>query len=308
MFGSEAAVPKLEWKASPTKGHAMGWLSVEGGPRWLADGAGVHATSDTGKDFARSSATDANGFFGFVDLPPDRYRLRLERGGVILFEHVPLDVRPGEIARFEIRLKAEDFRAALPLPQRLDSPAVPPGGIAAISGLRLAPLQATAPVVPLPVRLAAAQVLVNGKAAPIFQSGPEEIVVQFPYVQAEQWEVRVRHSGMESTPISAAWVPARPVITGVNRVGRYLEIYATGLGMLDSAIAAGSGADPTLPLPQVASPVRVRIGVRDLPPEYAGLMPYQPGRYQVNLLLPEDSVTGTLRLVVAGIESNLFEF
>jgi len=307
LFGEDAKIPELEWKKNPATGHIMGWLSVDGGPEWLADGAAIHIASDTAKDFARSTNTSGAGFFGFVDLPPDRYRLRMERGGVTLLEATPRDVRAGAVTQFDLGLKAEDFANALPRPARTDLVSAAPGDFLTIYGSRLALLESYAPEVPLPVRLGGAQVLVNGIAAPLLSMAPGQVRIQLPYARVERWEIQVRHSGLESENIQVDWLAAHPVIVSLNQNGRLLEIQATGLGLIRSDLPAGSGADPN-DLPSVELPARVLIGNHEIEPVFAGLMAYQPGRYQVILQLPEGIAGGTVRLRVGDALSNAMEF
>ncbi|MBI3208621.1 MAG: family 10 glycosylhydrolase [Candidatus Solibacter usitatus] len=109
-FSNAPRVPDLLWKSSPSAGHLYGWLKVDDGPDWLKDNVTVIVESDTGADFKRRLATDGSGFFGSVDLPPDRYFVRLEREGRELFRTVAKDVAAGSTIPFEIFLKAADFQ------------------------------------------------------------------------------------------------------------------------------------------------------------------------------------------------------
>ena len=109
FFGGPAAVPDLPWKSNPGRGHLYGWLKVDGGPAWLKDGVTVWIESDTGGDFVKKTATDATGFFGALELPPDRYRVRLERDGQEFYRSVPQDVAAGQAAVFEISLHDYDL-------------------------------------------------------------------------------------------------------------------------------------------------------------------------------------------------------
>lgn len=303
-FGGAATVPSLPWKASPANGHIAGTIEVTGGPDWLADGATVTASSDTGASVSRTIASDATGFFGFVDLPPDRYRLRVERNGVTVFDATPREVRAGAVTRFDVVLKAEDFAAARPRLTGARADRAAPGDVIAIAGSRLASTDAYAASVPLPMVLDGTQVVVNGVAAPLYSVAPGQLVFQVPYLEAPQWTTVVRRDGVESEPLSLPAVTARPVIVGVRRVAdRFLEIYATGLGAVDPPLAEGLGADPTAgPLPMTRLPVRVRFGSSERESLYSGLVPYQPGLYQVNVEAPTTGAL-TVQLVAGGAVS-----
>jgi len=312
LLGADARVPELPWKTRPELGHLAGTLDIAGGaPEWLGDGASVTVSSDTGRDFARTAATDGTGFLGFVDLPPDRYRLKLERGGRLVRAWPPQDVRASEVTRFELRLTAADFVAVLPRLTRVPERAAP-GEIVTIEGLNLGPAdrdEAAAPGVPLPAALNGTQVLINGSAAaPLFLAGTGRAIVQLPYVEppAEGWRIAVRQGGMESAAMTARAVVAAPFVLGVRRRAEdgILEIYATGLGLLTEPIEAGRGTDPTGgALPQVANAVEVTVnGMRVTRVLFAGLTAYQPGIYQINVAGAPPS--GTLAITVAGEVSN----
>ena len=308
LFAADARPPDLPWKTAPERGYLLGRLQVDGGPAWLNDGATIHIESDTGREVAVRSATDSTGFFGAVDLPPDRYKVRLERGGREMFRAVPQDVRAGGVARFEIFLKAEDFLSVLPRLRAAARPLAAPGDIVTLDGVNLALDTQPGVAVPLPVVLGGTQVLVNGVAAPLFFVSPSQVIVQLPAMRSNRWSIVVRHSGLESQPFLLDGAGASPAITGVRRASAsYLEIYATGLGLTIPSFPAGFGADPTLSLPQLALPVTVRLraGGREfaLDPTYAGLQPYQPGRYQVNVQLPEGLTGGEVRLQVGAVVS-----
>ncbi|MBI3682104.1 MAG: family 10 glycosylhydrolase [Acidobacteria bacterium] len=307
-FQSPAVVPELPWKTNATSGHLYGWLRVDGGPEWLKDGAAVHVESDTGAATARRLTTDGSGFFGAVDLPPDRYRVRIERGGSELYRSVATDVKAGATVPFEIFLKAADFAAVLPTVRAVSTPVAAPGDILALAGSAFAANAGAAASVPLPFELSGAQVVVNGEAAPLFEITADRIELQTPYRTPEAWTIVVKHQGLESTPITIGFTPARPVILGVRSAGdRFLEIHATGLGMVSPPVPPGSGAPDFEPLPRVTGRTVVLLkaggGEFELEPAYAGLTPYYPGRYQVNVRMPENVSQGEIRLRVGDVVS-----
>ena len=302
-FGERADVPVLPWKANSTRCHAYGWLEVEGGVAWLKDGAEMFIESDT-RPAVFSTVTDGTGFFGAVDLPPDRYRVRLERAGRELYRATPQDVAAGAAARFDIRLKAADFAAVIPRVARADKTAAAPGDIVVLEGTAFAPGHAPATAVPLPVELGRTQVVVNGTAAPLYSVAAGRIELQLPYARADVWTITVRHAGLESEPFRLRFVPAAPVILSAARAGDYLVIAATGLGAVNPVIPAGLGGGAEEPYSRTTLPVTVLFGGTEVAPSYAGLAPYYPGRYQINARLPEGFTRGEVRVRLGDATSN----
>lgn len=100
--------PDLPWKSKPTRGAILGNLNVDSASH-LQDHRRIRIESDTGSDFVLETTTDSTGFFGAIELPPDRYRVRLFSGDTELFRATPQDVAPGQAVRFDIFLKPEDF-------------------------------------------------------------------------------------------------------------------------------------------------------------------------------------------------------
>lgn len=279
FFGDAAAPPVLPWKSAPERGHLMGWLNVDGGPDWLKDGATVVITSDTGREFTKRVTTDGSGFFGAVDLPPDRYYLRLGRGGTEVFRTIAQDIVPGLVTSFDIRLTPQDFEIALPRISRASSPAAAPGDVVTVEGVSLAASSGPAGTL----------VLVNGKPAPLLSAGSHALQLQLPFdVTASRWIIVVRRAGMESPAFTIDSVPANPVILAAGRLDDYVVIYATGLGITDPAVPAGSPGPGAEPFARTTRPVTVLIGDTELAPDYAGLAPFAIGRYQVNVRLPQN--------------------
>ena len=309
LFGESVPPPALPWKAKPERGHVYGWLAVDGGPGWLKDGATVWIEPDTGGRALKTS-TDGGGFFGAVDLVPDRYRVRIERAGKQIYRTIAQDVRAGTAVRFDVNVKAEDFASAIPRIRGASQGVAAPGDLVSLSVANLSTEHAGAAAVPLPLELLGVQVVVNGTAAPLYSVTPERIDLQLPYESAESWNIMLRRDGLESAPFRLNAAVAAPVVLGVRRAGEYVEIYAKGLGLTDPPIAAGHGAPGEGPYHRVAQPVtvRVRAAGRDftVEPLYAGLTPWIPGYYQVNARLPEGVTSGELRLQVGDAVSAAF--
>ncbi|MBL8237712.1 MAG: family 10 glycosylhydrolase [Bryobacterales bacterium] len=69
-FSEPASIPTLPWKATPAHGHLMGSALRPDGS--ALDSADVYIFNEQGQR-ERQTVTDAQGFFGAVDLPPGTY-------------------------------------------------------------------------------------------------------------------------------------------------------------------------------------------------------------------------------------------
>jgi hypothetical protein len=194
----------------------LGQFTVEGGARWMADGVTVSIVSDTTGAVARTAASDATGFYGAVDLAPDRYYVRLLRNGREWYRTPAQEIAAGRTVRFDVRLKPEDL--PLPVVSAAVTEAAPANGIVEVRGLNLggAPLAAW----------------VNGELATVFRQEGDRAWLTLPNQTAEHWRVALRQPGVESNEVSLPAVAAAPEIVGVRRVGMALEIYCIGLGLV----------------------------------------------------------------------------
>ena len=121
MFSDGNQIPELAWKSKPSRGQVSGTVSVSGGPAWLNDGVTIWIESDTGGSYVKKTITDSTGFFGAVDLPPDRYRARVEKDGREICRTSPRDVDAGMVTDFSISISESDLsdvgRALVSFPQ-----------------------------------------------------------------------------------------------------------------------------------------------------------------------------------------------
>ena len=79
--------------------------------------------------------------------------------------------------------------------------------------------------------------------------------------------------------------------------GSVISIYATGLGAVTPAVSAGIPA-PVSPLSSTVSTVTASIAGRDATVTFAGLAPGMIGVYQVNIIVPPSTPSGTVRLAL----------
>jgi len=79
--------------------------------------------------------------------------------------------------------------------------------------------------------------------------------------------------------------------------GSVISVYATGLGAVTPAVAAGT-VTPSSPLSTTVSPVTANIAGRAATVTWAGLAPGTIGTYQVNVIVPLSTPSGTARLAL----------
>jgi uncharacterized protein (TIGR03437 family) len=79
--------------------------------------------------------------------------------------------------------------------------------------------------------------------------------------------------------------------------GSVISVFATGLGTVAPAIAAGTPPS-TSTLSTTVLPVTATIGGRTAQVLWAGAAPGQTGTYQVNIMVPEGTASGPARLVI----------
>ena len=97
----------------------------------------------------------------------------------------------------------------------------------------------------------------------------------------------------------------KPTTEHPARAGDFLQIYATGLGAVSPAVAAGFPAPPSPPSRTVSQP-QVSIAGQSAPVGFAGLAPGFSGLYQLNVQVPDGVPPGRQRvgLTVNGLRSN----
>jgi uncharacterized protein (TIGR03437 family) len=196
---------------------------------------------------------------------------------------------------------------------------VAPGSIASLFGKFSGSQTAAAGSYPLPRKLADTEVLLSGKAVPLFYVSNAQVNLQVPAGQAVGQvlaEVRVGGQVVARNPVTV--VPSAPGVFAVaNQDGRVnsvnlpahtgevLHIYATGQGAVAPAVDDGIAAPPQ-PLSISSNLPNVFLGERQLAILYNGLAPGFAGVWQLDVAIPKDAPTGPSLVlsVVNGIVSN----
>jgi uncharacterized protein (TIGR03437 family) len=199
-----------------------------------------------------------------------------------------------------------------------------PGSLATIFGSSLASTTAVAPGFPLPATLGSAAVYVNDLPAPILFASSGQINFQVPWTATTgPGSVVVITSGLVSNFSSVQIAPAAPGLFDDTRssawaaaqpvhAGEYITIYGTGLGPVNNPPASGASLlDGEISTVQTTP--TVSIGGAQAIVSFAGLAPpgqnpfYSAGVYQINALVPANTIAGTAVPVVVtagGVQSN----
>jgi len=196
---------------------------------------------------------------------------------------------------------------------------VAPGSIASLFGKFTGSQTTAAGSYPLPTKLADTEVLLGGKAVPLFYVSNAQVNFQVPAGQpAGQVLTEVRVGGQVTSRSPLTVIPSAPGIFAVaNKDGRVntanvpahpgdvLHIYATGQGAVTPAVADGVPA-PAQPLATSPNLPNVFLGGSQLTVLYNGLAPGFAGVWQIDVMIPTDAPTGSdLALTVMnGIVSN----
>jgi hypothetical protein len=98
-FADPAAVPEMTWKTAPTTGHVAGDVVTRDGT--VADQIEVELWQRG--QVVDTILTDGNGWFGFVDVAPGRYQVRVAPSDVRGPRLQALTVRAGELTDAAVR-------------------------------------------------------------------------------------------------------------------------------------------------------------------------------------------------------------
>lgn len=204
--------------------------------------------------------------------------------------------------------------------------ALSPGELVEISGGNLANGQARFTGAVAPTLLHGAQVLVNGKNAPIASVSPTKIRFLVPYETRSIASIQVVNNGAASNTVTAFVATTSPGLftvpiggttsvaashadnTPITRdnpakVGETIQFYLVGLGAVTPAQADGAPG-PVSPLARTAGKIQVYVDGQPAALTYVGLAPNYVGLYQINVVVPKDIRSGDVYVDVSGIDSD----
>jgi uncharacterized protein (TIGR03437 family) len=200
---------------------------------------------------------------------------------------------------------------------------IAPGEVISLYGTGLGPATAVTASAPFPSTLGGTQVLINGKAAPIYYSSASQVSAVVPYdapSDGSPLTVQVTLNGAQSntaTVYSGATSPGLFTIpaggpfpgailrqdfsimskTNAAKIGETVSFFLTGLGPVTPAVTAGAAA-PTSPLSQVPQQIFVYIDGVQAKVVYQGLAPGLGGLYQMNVTIPTGVSSGEVGIDV----------
>jgi uncharacterized protein (TIGR03437 family) len=210
-----------------------------------------------------------------------------------------------------------------------------PGEIVSIFGSDLGPttlatFQLGADHVTIPTVLAATQVFFNNESAPLIFTSSGQVSAIVPYTISDSTVVRVRVE-YGSTPSNTVDMPVSPSApaffttasgtgpgaflnkdntlnsaTNPAHPGDFVQLYATGGGLMSPAFSVQTLSPSVEPLPRLQLPYQVTVGGETVSATYAGGAPGEvPGLIQVNIQLPADVQKGNSVPVVLKVGSGV---
>ena len=194
---------------------------------------------------------------------------------------------------------------------------VAPGGLIAVFGSQLSPVNAATSEMPLPRALGESCLLANGAPVPMLFVSPGQINAQMPYEAAGNVTLVLYTPGGVSDSYHIQLSPAAPsvflsgsagplaglptivraannqLVTAANPIhrGDTIVIYLTGMGRTWPVVESGAAA-PFDPLALVLEPLQVTLGGHPMPVDYAGLTPGLVGVNQINVRVLDSAPTG----------------
>lgn len=203
-----------------------------------------------------------------------------------------------------------------------------PGEFITLYGSGLAPGNASG-TVPYQNKLNGVQVMINGRAAPIYYVTPTQISVIVPYLTESIAQIQVINNGTSSNIVTqfvgstsagvftipeggignaAALHPDFSLVSNDSpaQVGETIAVYVGGMGVVSPSVPDGA-ADPSgtlsntlnTPVVYIADSAGNFTQATSVP--YSGLAPGFAGLYQLNVTIPSGVASGPTSLEIIGI-------
>jgi uncharacterized protein (TIGR03437 family) len=171
------------------------------------------------------------------------------------------------------------------------------GGLVQITGLNLGPVDgATATDVPWPTQLGGTQVIIGGKAAPIYSVQPGKIIAQVAAdANTGLVDVVVRRSGGASAPAKVTLSALQPALRTASGAG-FGAPWGTVTGAILATSADGLGAVDASGAPK--APLAAFVG--GIPAAVTAMASSaRPGEFDVNITVPAGARAGDLITLLA---------
>jgi uncharacterized protein (TIGR03437 family) len=157
-----------------------------------------------------------------------------------------------------------------------------PGGIASLYGVNFTSGNTYTATLPLPTILKEVQVLVNGRAMALLYAGDRQINFVVPLdMPLGPASVVVKNGTKISAAAGIGVVANDPGVFATIVRGEFLEIYCTGLGVVEPSSRFGGLFETT---------AQAVVTLGGVPAEvlYSGLTATFPGLYQINIRIPQN--------------------
>jgi uncharacterized lipoprotein YddW (UPF0748 family) len=101
VFSTPAEIPDMPWKSKPAKGSLMGTVTGEEGRTYDGCKVTVELLDSSGQNVRREALTDGSGWYGLTELPPGKYRVKLENPDFTGKISREVAIEPGRVAQVD---------------------------------------------------------------------------------------------------------------------------------------------------------------------------------------------------------------
>jgi uncharacterized protein (TIGR03437 family) len=182
-----------------------------------------------------------------------------------------------------------------------------------------------------PTTLSGVQVLMNGAAIPIYSVSPTQLSVVIPFTSPQNGSLltfQVNNNGTLSNEAKVYSGVTSPGLFTLDRsgigggailhnatglavttaspavAGEFVQLYVSGLGRVNSTVAAGAPAPTAEPLARVTNALDVYIGGVAARVVYAGLAPGLGGLYQLSVQIPTGLSAGNQIIEISTVDAD----